>query len=103
MEWTASVPVAATTHDSAPEPPNDPKHSNDDNGDVPMRETTEETKKWSNHLHSTAKSKARTRTRMCTGERMSFTKRRTAKTRTKQQGTTRDAARDGLGTESDNE
>ena len=44
MEWTASLPVAATTHVSAPKPPNDPKQSNV-NGDVPMRETTEETKK----------------------------------------------------------
>ena len=44
MEWTASVPVAATSHSSAPKPPNDPKHSNDDNRDVPMRETNEETK-----------------------------------------------------------
>jgi len=44
MEWTASVPVAATTYVSAPKPPNDPKHSNDDDRDVPMRELTEETK-----------------------------------------------------------
>ena len=44
MEWTASVPVAATTHDSAPKPPNDPKQSNRENRDVPMRETAEETK-----------------------------------------------------------
>jgi hypothetical protein len=44
MEWTASTPVAATSHVSAPKPPNDPKHSNDDERDVPMGETTEETK-----------------------------------------------------------
>ena len=44
MEWTASTPVAATSHASAPKPPNDPNQSNG-NGDVPMRETTEETKK----------------------------------------------------------
>jgi hypothetical protein len=45
MEWTASVPVAATSHVSAPKPPNDPKRNNEGNEDVPMRETTEETKK----------------------------------------------------------
>ena len=45
MEWTASSPVAATSHASAPKPPNDPKQNNEDNGDVPMRETSEETKK----------------------------------------------------------
>ena len=44
MEWTASTPVAATSHVSAPKPPNDPKRSNGENRDVPMRETTEETK-----------------------------------------------------------
>ena len=44
MEWTASVPVTATTHVSAPKPPNDPKRSNGEDGDVPMREATEETK-----------------------------------------------------------
>ena len=44
MEWTASAPVAATSHVSAPKPPNDPKRSNGENRDVPMRETTEETK-----------------------------------------------------------
>ena len=44
MEWTASVPVAATLHVSAPKPPNDPKKSNEENRDVPMREATEETK-----------------------------------------------------------
>ena len=49
MEWTASVPVAATPHVSSPKPPNNPvgplhpKNSNDKE-DVPMRELTEETK-----------------------------------------------------------
>ena len=49
MEWTASVPVAATLHVSAPKPPSNPvgllhPKNNDDNNDVPMRELTEETK-----------------------------------------------------------
>ena len=44
MEWTASVPVAATPHVSAPKPPSNPTSNKDDNGDVPMKETTEETK-----------------------------------------------------------
>jgi hypothetical protein len=44
MEWTASAPVAATSHVSAPEPPNYPEQNNDDSEDAPMRETTEETK-----------------------------------------------------------
>jgi hypothetical protein len=44
MEWTASVPVATTPHVSAPKPPNDPEHNNEGNEDVPMGETTEETK-----------------------------------------------------------
>ena len=44
MEWTASVPVAATSHVSAPKPPNDPEQNNDGSEDAPMGETTEETK-----------------------------------------------------------
>ena len=51
MEWTASVPVAATSNVSAPKPPNNPvgllhpnDGVNDDKEDVPMRELTEETK-----------------------------------------------------------
>ena len=49
MEWTASVPVAATSNGSAPKPPNNPvgllhPKDNDSNNDVPMREATEETK-----------------------------------------------------------
>ena len=49
MEWTASVPVAATSNVSAPKPPNNPVsllHPKDskDEGDVPIRELTEETK-----------------------------------------------------------
>jgi hypothetical protein len=49
MEWTASVPTAATSNGSAPKPPNNPVgllHPKDskDEGDVPMREVTEETK-----------------------------------------------------------
>ena len=49
MEWTASVPAAATTHVSAPKPPSNtvgllhPKN-NKEQEDVPMRELTEETK-----------------------------------------------------------
>jgi hypothetical protein len=46
MEWTASVPVAATTPVLAPKPPNNPTNdSNNEDGDVPMRETNEGTKK----------------------------------------------------------
>ena len=49
MEWTASVPVAATSNVLAPKPPNNPVgllHPKDskDEGDVLMRELTEETK-----------------------------------------------------------
>ena len=49
MEWTASVPVAATSNVSAPKPPNNPvgllhPKNNDKKEDVPMRELTEETK-----------------------------------------------------------
>ena len=49
MEWTASVPVAATSNVSAPKPPSNPvgllhPKNNEDKGDVPMRELTEETK-----------------------------------------------------------
>ena len=49
MEWTASVPVAATSNVSAPKPPNNPvgllhPKNNDDKQDVPMRELIEETK-----------------------------------------------------------
>ena len=49
MEWTASVPVAATSNASAPKPPNNPvgllhPKNNDDRKDVPMRELTEENK-----------------------------------------------------------
>ena len=49
MEWTASVPVAATSNVSAPKPPSNPvgllhPKNNDDKEDVPMRELTEETK-----------------------------------------------------------
>ena len=46
MEWTASVPVAATPHVSAPKPPNNPTNdSNNEDEDVPMREANEGTKK----------------------------------------------------------
>ena len=49
MEWTASVPIAATFNVSAPKPPNNPVgllHPKDskDEEDVTMRELTEETK-----------------------------------------------------------
>ena len=49
MEWTASVPIAATSNVSAPKPPNNPvgllhPKNNEDKEDVPMRELTEETK-----------------------------------------------------------
>ena len=44
MEWTASASVAATQHMLAPKPPNNPTNSKNENGDVPMREATEETK-----------------------------------------------------------
>ena len=49
MEWTASVPVAATCNVSAPKPPNNPvgllhPKNNEEDRDVPMRELTEETK-----------------------------------------------------------
>ena len=49
MEWTASVPVAATSNVSAPKPPDNPVGllhpiNNDDKQDVPMRELTKETK-----------------------------------------------------------
>ena len=49
MEWTASVPVAATPHVLAPKPPNNPvgllhPKDNEDKEDVPMRELTEKTK-----------------------------------------------------------
>jgi hypothetical protein len=49
MEWTASVPVAATSNVSAPKPPNNPvgplhPKNNEKDSDVPMRELTEETK-----------------------------------------------------------
>ena len=49
MEWTASVPVAATSNVSAPKPPNNPvgllhPKNNEKDRDVPMRELTEETK-----------------------------------------------------------
>ena len=49
MEWTASVPVAATSNVSAPKPPNNPVgllHPKDskEKEDVLMRELTEETK-----------------------------------------------------------
>ena len=41
---TELVLITATPHVSAPKPPNDPKQSNGENRDVPMREVTEETK-----------------------------------------------------------
>ena len=49
MEWTASVPVAATSNLSAPKPLSNPMgllhpKNNDNKEDVPMRELTEETK-----------------------------------------------------------
>ena len=49
MEWTASVPIAATSHVLAPKPPSNPvgllhPKNNDGKEDVLMRELTEETK-----------------------------------------------------------
>ena len=49
MEWSASTPVAAILHVSAPKPPNNPvgllhPKNNEEDRDVPMRELTEETK-----------------------------------------------------------
>ena len=49
MEWTASVPVAATSNVSAPKPPNNPvgllhPKNDEEKEDVLMRELTEETK-----------------------------------------------------------
>ena len=49
MEWTASVPAAATTNVSAPKPPSNPvgllhPKDNKEKEDVPMRETNEKTK-----------------------------------------------------------
>ena len=49
MEWTASVPAAATSNVSAPKPPSNPvgllhPKNNEEQEDVPMRELTEETK-----------------------------------------------------------
>ena len=49
MDWTASVPVAATSNVSAPKPPNNPvgplhPKNNEEDRDVLMKELTEETK-----------------------------------------------------------
>ena len=62
MEWTASVPVAATSNVSAPKPPNNPvgllhPKNNDDKQDVPMRELTEETKEKKQPVVSGSKKK----------------------------------------------
>ena len=46
MEWTASVPVAATPPVLAPKPPNNPTIDNEkEDGDVPMWEMNEGTKR----------------------------------------------------------
>ena len=46
MEWTASASIAATSHALAPKPPNNPTNDSEkEDGDVPMRETNEGTKK----------------------------------------------------------
>ena len=74
MEWTASVPVAATTHDSAPKPPNNPVgllHPKDSKGkeDVLMRELTEEKKeKKQPVVNETKKKQKNTENRVHWGE-----------------------------------
>jgi hypothetical protein len=71
-------------------------NNNKDNGDVPMRETTEETKEKKQPAAHNSKKQSKDKTRVCTGERMSFTKWGTTKQQQTQQGTPGDTARNGL-------
>jgi hypothetical protein len=74
MEWTASVPVAATTNVSAPKPPNNPVgllHPKDskEKEDVLMRELTEEKKeKKQPVVNDTKKKQKNTENRVHWGE-----------------------------------
>ena len=47
MEWTASVPVAATSHVLALKPPNNPEHNNEGNEDDNSEDVDENDKKIS--------------------------------------------------------